>query len=83
MNLLVIGSTGGTGREIIAQALQGGHRVTAFVRKPKKLRTVHERLTVARGDVLDPASLDAAVPGHDAVLSALGHKRWFVRTSIL
>jgi putative NADH-flavin reductase len=36
-----------------------------------------------RGDVLDPASLDRAVQGQDAVLSALGHKRWLGPTHIL
>src|SRR6058998_3650204 len=33
---------------------------------------VHERLRVVRGDVLDPASVDRVILGHDAVLSALG-----------
>lgn len=83
MNLLLIGATGGTGRAILSQALEQGHRVTALVRNPGKVATKHERLTVVRGDVLDPASLDAAMPGHDAVLSALGHKRWFIKTTIL
>jgi len=35
------------------------------------------------GDVLDPRSLDGAVRGQDAVLSALGHKRWLGPTRIL
>lgn len=83
MNLLIIGATGGTGQAILSQALGQGHRVTALVRNPGKLAEKQDRLTVIRGDVLDPASLDAAMPGHDAVLSALGHKRWFVKTTIL
>ncbi|MBI2619429.1 MAG: SDR family oxidoreductase [Ignavibacteriales bacterium] len=83
MNLLVIGSTGGTGREIVTQALEQGHFVTAFARNPARMKTRHERLTVVEGNVLDPASLDRAVPGHDAVLCALGHKQWFIKTGIL
>ena len=83
MNLLLIGATGGTGRAILGQALEQGHRVTALVRKPEKVTARHDRLTVVRGNILDPASLDKAMPGHDAVLSALGHKRWFIRTTIL
>jgi putative NADH-flavin reductase len=81
--LLIVGATGGTGRELVRQALERGHEVTAFVRRPAKLGLEHERLTVARGDVLDPASVEAAVRGQDAVLSALGHKRWFYPTRIL
>src|SRR6266436_9262191 len=83
MRLLIIGATGGTGRELVKQALERGHQVTAFVRTPARLRLAHERLTVVRGDVLDRSSVEAAVRGHDAVLSALGHKLWFYPTRIL
>ena len=34
MKLVVLGASGGTGREIIGQALDQGHEVTAFVRDP-------------------------------------------------
>lgn len=83
MRLLIIGATGGTGRQLVAQALARGHHVTAFARTPSKVRTRHERLSVAKGDVLDHASVEAAVRGQDAVLSALGHKRWLFPTTIL
>ena len=83
MRLLVIGAAGGTGRALVEQALQRGHHVTAFVRNPAKLSAQHERLAVARGDVLDYASVEAAVEGHSAVLCALGHKRWLYPTRIL
>jgi putative NADH-flavin reductase len=83
MNLLIIGATGGTGRAIVEQALAQGHNVTAFVRNPAKVKTAHDRLTIAKGNVLDYDSLDRAVRGKDAVLSTLGHKRWFIRTTIL
>lgn len=36
------------------------------------MNTVHHRLQVLRGDVLDEASVHRAVAGHDAVLIALG-----------
>jgi putative NADH-flavin reductase len=83
VKLLVIGATGGTGRALVAQGLERGHHVTAFVRNPARLGLEHERLAVTRGDVLDPASVEAAVRGQDAVLCALGHKRWFLPTRIL
>lgn len=83
MQLLIVGATGGTGRALVGQALERGHEVTALVRNPLRLLLSHARLTVVVGDVMDPASLDAAVRGQDAVLSALGHKRWCYPSRIL
>lgn len=83
MRLLIVGATGGTGRALVREALERGHEVTAFVRDPARLPIRHARLTVARGNVLDYGTVDAAVRGHDAVLSALGHKRWLYPTRIL
>ena len=81
--ILIIGATGGTGRQLVKQALERGYAVTALVRDPSRLQIDHPKLTVARGDVLDPAAVDAAVRGQGAVLSALGHKRFFYPTRIL
>jgi putative NADH-flavin reductase len=83
MRVLVIGATGGTGREIVKQALERGHDVVALARKPSRIKFTHDRLHVARGDVMDPASLDAAMPGCEAVVCALGHKRWLGPSKIL
>jgi FlaA1/EpsC-like NDP-sugar epimerase len=38
LRILVIGATGGTGRELVRQALAQGHQVTAFVRNPESSR---------------------------------------------
>jgi uncharacterized protein YbjT (DUF2867 family) len=38
---------------------------------------------LVRGDVLDYASVEAAVRGQDAVLSALGHRRYYPPSRIL
>lgn len=83
MNVLIIGATGGTGRELTAKALQLGYQVSVLVRKPQRMRITHERLRVLTGDVLEPSSIDRAVRGQDAVLCALGHKRWLFPTRIL
>jgi len=83
MNLLIIGATGGTGRALVDQALSQGHTVTAFARNPAKIEMTHERLTVVKGNVLDYDSVDRAMQGKDGVLSALGHKQWFIKTTIL
>ena len=77
------GATGGTGRQLIAQALERGFTVTALVRNPSRLPVDHPCLTVVRGDVLDAPSVQSAMGGQEAVLSALGHKRYFYPTRIL
>jgi putative NADH-flavin reductase len=83
VKLLIIGGTGGTGRELIKQALEQGHDVTALVRDPAKVKTVHENLQIIKGNVLVYEDVDKAVRGQDAVLSTLGHKRFFIYTNIL
>lgn len=83
MKLLIFGASGGTGLELVQQALDQGHTVTAFVRNPRKLPIQHNRLRVVQGDILDAHAVAEAVKGHDAVISALGHKRWIVKTTIL
>jgi len=81
--ILIVGATGGTGRQLIAQALERGFTVTALVRNPSRLPVDHPCLTVVRGDVLDAPSVQSAMGGQEAVLSALGHKRYFYPTRIL
>ncbi len=81
--VLIVGATGGTGRQLVAQALERGYAVTALVRDPSRLQVEHPQLKVMQGDVLDYASVEAAVRGQEAVLSALGHKRFFYPTRIL
>jgi len=74
VNILVFGASGPLGRQIVEAALAAGHQVTGFVRNPGRL-TARPGLREAPGDVLDPVAVAAAVPGHDAVISALGHSR--------
>ena len=73
--LLIFGSTGSVGRVLVEQALRGGYAVTAFARDPAKLPGRHPHLQVVTGDVLDYGAVEKAVPGHGAVLCALGAGR--------
>ncbi|MEH2141919.1 NAD(P)-dependent oxidoreductase [Nostoc sp.] len=74
MRILVIGATGPTGQQIVEQGLAQGHEVTALVRNPDKFEMQHNSLQIVKGDILDPASLDA-VQQQDAVISSLGTKK--------
>lgn len=80
--ILIVGATGGTGRQLVAQALERGYEVTALARNPAKLRIESPRLKVLTGDVLDYPSIEAAMRGQEAVVSALGHRRYFYPTRI-
>jgi putative NADH-flavin reductase len=73
MKIIVFGATGKTGRQVVQQALDAGHDVTAFVRDPARMQLDDPRLRVAAGQVtVGQAAVTAAVDGHDAVISALG-----------
>jgi putative NADH-flavin reductase len=72
MKLVIFGSTGSIGHQLVVQALEQGHAVTAFARNPAKLEIDHANLKVVQGDVLDSALVEKAVAGQDAVLCSLG-----------
>ncbi|NGN63851.1 NAD(P)H-binding protein [Streptomyces sp. A7024] len=74
MKLTVFGATGGVGREVVRQALDAGHEVTAVVRDATRLGVPeHPRLGVVEvRDVTDAEVLTEFVAGRDAVISAIG-----------
>jgi putative NADH-flavin reductase len=71
MKLTIVAATGGIGRRALEQALAAGHDVTAVVRNPRKLPSGVPAVTVDLA-AADPAALESAVAGADAVLSCLG-----------
>ena len=85
MNIAIFGATGKTGLEIVKQALEGGHNVTAFVRDPARLAIENKNLTFVTGDVFDEAKVAQAIKGQDAAVCALGAgsdlKKTTVRTN--
>ena len=72
MKLLIFGSTGSIGRQLVEQALEQGHTVTAFARDPSKLEARHDNLKVVQGDAVDYPSVEKAVQSQDVVLCSLG-----------
>jgi putative NADH-flavin reductase len=58
--------------EIVRQALDRGHSVTALVRSPERLKPFGDRIRVEQGDLLNSADLQQVTLGHDAVISGFG-----------
>ena len=84
MKLAIFGATGNTGAELVKQALEKEHHVTAFVRDPSRMAIEHDRLALVTGDAFDPASVAEAIQGQDAVVCTLGSsdlKKTTVRTT--
>jgi uncharacterized protein len=76
MRIAVLGASGATGRELVKQALERGHSVVALARDPTRLDVAPSpALEVAQADVMEPASVSAALEGVDAVVSGLGIRK--------
>ncbi|MEV5491664.1 NAD(P)H-binding protein [Streptomyces bobili] len=71
MRIGVIGATGTIGSQVVAEALDRGHLVQAFSRDASQIKSNERRdgVSWASVDVLDPASIAAALPGLDVLIS--------------
>lgn len=72
MKVIIFGSTGRVGNQLVLQALVKRYMVTAFLRKADDLPFSSENLVKIEGNVLDEEAVTSAVAGHDAVLVSLG-----------
>jgi dihydroflavonol-4-reductase len=75
MLLLVTGGTGYVGSHTLAALVDGGHRVRVLARSPERIPAALAPVGVddvetAIGDVTDPAAVERALEGCDAVLHA-------------
>ena len=70
MKVAIIGASGFIGSAILNEALERGHTVTAIVRHPDKITTIHPQLKVKQGDVTDADEVAKLVAGNEAVISA-------------
>ncbi len=73
MKLAIFGATGGTGQQLVEQALAAGHSVVALVRDPVKVTTQHPALSLLQGNVLELANVVKTMNGVDGVLCSLGN----------
>lgn len=75
MRIVVFGASRGVGLEVVRQALEAGHTVTAFVRSPEKFTLKHPNLTLCQGDAMDTVAVENAIAEQEAVISVLGPTR--------
>ncbi|CAM2150609.1 MULTISPECIES: NAD(P)-dependent oxidoreductase [Paraburkholderia] len=69
LKIALFGATGMVGSRIAAEAARRGHQVSALVRQPERV-IAGPNVQAAKADLLDAASVAAAVRGHDVVASA-------------
>jgi uncharacterized protein YbjT (DUF2867 family) len=73
MRVTVFGATGRIGGQVVAQALDAGHKVTAVVRDRARLAHRHPYLDVlVVPGLTDPEPLLPALDGSDAAISGVG-----------
>lgn len=70
MKTLIIGATGNVGSRTMKHALEAGHQVVAYVRRPEAVSAA-EGVRIIKGDVKDPAALAKASEGVDAIIVAI------------
>ncbi|MDZ4792297.1 MAG: NAD(P)H-binding protein [Hyphomicrobiales bacterium] len=74
MRVIIFGATGGAGRAAARALLAAGHSVTAFARRPSDLGEAPGQ-TIVGGDAMNVGDVSSAMPGHDAVMVALGNSQ--------
>ena len=71
MKVVVLGASGGVGRELVRQSRERGHSVVAVARASSALE-VPDDVHVVRCDLTDESGLTAAFGGADLVFSCVG-----------
>jgi uncharacterized protein len=74
MKVALIGATGFVGSQLLNEALNRGHEVTAIVRRIERLPE-RPNLTPKQADIMDVDALAALLAGHDAVMAAYNPDR--------
>ena len=72
MKIVVFGGSSGTGLNVVEQALAEGHEVTAFANIPPAVTIQNPHFHFIHGNVFNPADVEAAIVGQDAVICTLG-----------
>lgn len=67
LKILVYGASGKVGTQVVTEALNRGHIVTAVTRDTAGITRTHANLSVVEGNILDSESVASLVVGQDVV----------------
>src|SRR5262245_21029034 len=70
--ILIVGASRGIGLETVKRALADGHDVRALARSADSIPVDDANLEKVVGDARDPATLQSALAGVDAVIQTVG-----------
>ena len=68
LDIVIYGATGKIGSQVMQEALNRDHRVTAVSRDPARITLRHKNLTVVKGDLLDKSGIAETIAGKDVVV---------------
>lgn len=72
MHITVFGASGRTGLLTVFQALNQGHKVTAFTRHGTDVTIKHPNIQIIQGDILEFNKVKQAVDGRDVIMCLVG-----------
>ncbi len=68
LRILVYGATGKVGTQVVNEALERGHVVTAVSRDPSRIQQQHDHLSAVLGDLLSSVSIKNLVIDQDVII---------------
>src|SRR5581483_9592558 len=71
MNIVVIGGTGRIGQRIVKELLLKGYHVKSIQRNTSGLNIQDDKLTIAKGDLLNANDIPEIIKDADVVVSAI------------
>ena len=72
MVIAIFGASGGIGKLLVRQALDEGHKVTAYIRNQSNFNVSHQNLKTVVGELSDYENIESVIAGADCVISTLG-----------
>lgn len=72
MRITIFGASGGIGQMLTEQALEHGHIVTSYVRRPESFKKKHPNLTIVVGELTNQTQIEMAIRNSDVIISTLG-----------
>ena len=73
MKILLLGATGRTGKHIIEEAIKRGHKISAILHNPERLKDY--KIDITKGTPYDYETVEKALTGCDAVINTLNVSR--------